>query len=64
MLEMELLFFCPHPGEIDSSKVPIPGHLPSKAKRVPMPRDQPPGGGGGGGGWAQVELTDKQMCES
>ena len=48
------LFFCPHPGEFDSAKVPIPGNLPSKAKKMPMPRGQPPGGGGS---W-QVELTD------
>ena len=35
------LFFRPHPG-----------NLPSKAKKMLMPRGQP------GGGWAQVELTD------
>jgi len=27
------LFFRPHPGEFDSSKVPAPGNLPSKAKK-------------------------------
>ena len=48
------LFFRPHPGEFDSSRVPTPGNLPSKAKKMLMPRGQP----GGGGGWAQVELTD------
>ena len=42
------LFFCPHPGEFDSSKVPIPGNLPSKAKKP----------GGGEGSWTQVEFTD------
>jgi len=26
------LFFRPHPGGIDSSRVPTPGNLPSKAK--------------------------------
>ena len=26
------LFFHPHPGGFDSSRVPIPGNLPSKAK--------------------------------
>ena len=41
-------FFCPHPGEFGSSKVPIPGNLPSKAKKMPMPRGQPRGGGGAG----------------
>ena len=47
------LFFRPHPGEFDSSRVPTPGNLPSKAKKVLMPGGQP-----GGGAWAQVELTD------
>ena len=45
------LFFRPHPGEFDSSRVPIPGNLPSKAKKMLMPGGQP-----GGGAWAQVEL--------
>ena len=27
------LFFRPQPGEFDSSKVPAPGNLPSKAKK-------------------------------
>ena len=50
------LFFRPHPGGFDSSRVPTPGNLPSKAKKkMLMPRGQP---WGGGGGWAQVELTD------
>ena len=43
------LFFCSHHGEFDSSKVPIPGNLPSKAKKMPMPRGQPRGQPGGGG---------------
>ena len=47
------LFFRPHPGGFDSSRVPTPGNLPSKAKKVLMPGGQP-----GEGGWAQVELTD------
>ena len=50
------LFFRPHPGAFDSSRVPIPRNLPSKAKKMLMP-------GGGGGGWAQRELTDaKVLC--
>ena len=49
------LFFRPHPGGFDSSRVPTPGNLPSKAKKLLMPGGQPEGGGGG---WAQVELTD------
>ena len=48
------LLFRPHPGRFDSSRVPNPGNLPSKAKKMLMPGGQP----GGGGGWAQVELTD------
>ena len=27
------LFFRPHPGGFDSSRVPIPGNLPSTAKK-------------------------------
>ena len=37
------LFFRPHPGGFDSSRVPIPGNLTSKAKKMLMP-----GGGGAG----------------
>ena len=47
------LFFRPHPGGFDSSRVPTPGNLPSKGKKKLIPGGQP-----GGGGWAQVELTD------
>ena len=50
------LFFRHHPGGFDSSRVPTPGSLPSKAKIMLIP---------GGevkeaeeGGWAQLELTD------
>ena len=48
------LFFRPHPGGFDSSRVFTPGNLPSKAKKNAHAR----GLAGGGGGWAQVELTD------
>ena len=41
------LFFHPHPGGFDSSRVPTPGNLPSKAKKMLMPGDQPGGWGGG-----------------
>ena len=34
-------FFRPHPGKFDSSRVPTPGNLPSKAKKMLMPRGQP-----------------------
>ena len=42
------LFFCPHPGGFDSSRVPTPGNLPSKAKKMLMPGGQPEGAGRGG----------------
>ena len=41
------LFFPPHPGRFDSSRVPTPGSLLSKAKKkMLMPGDQPRRGGG------------------
>ena len=40
------LFFRPLPGGFDSSRVPTPGNLPSKAKIMLMP-----GGGGSGRRW-------------
>ena len=48
------LFFRPHLGGFDSSRVPTPGNSPSKAKKMLMPGVSP----GGGGRWAQLELTD------
>ena len=49
------LYFRPHPGRFDGSKVPTPGNLPSKAKKkMAMPGVSR----GGGGCWAQVELID------
>ena len=42
-------FFRPHPGGFDSSRVPTPGNLPSKAKKMPIPGGQPGLGGGGVG---------------
>ena len=39
------LFCHPHPGGFDSSRIPTPGNLPSKAKKMLMP-----GGGRGGTG--------------
>ena len=46
------LFFCPHPGGFDSSRVPTPGNLPSKAKKNANTRGSARGGGGvlGAGG--------------
>ena len=52
------LFFRPHPGGFDSSRVPTLGNLPSKAKN-----DNTWGSARGGGGWAQLELTDA-LCGS
>ena len=46
------LFFRPHPGGFDSSTVPTPGNLPSKAKKMLMPGGQPGRRGGWGGGGA------------
>ena len=43
------LFFRPHPGGFDSSTVSTPGNLPSKAKKMLMPRGQ--SGGGTGHSW-------------
>ena len=43
------LFCRPHPGGFDSSRVPSPGNLPSKAKKMLMPGGQPGGGGGAAG---------------
>ena len=43
------LFFRPHSGGFDSSRVPTPGNLPSKAKKILIPRGQP--GEGAGRSW-------------
>ena len=43
------LFFRPHPGGFDSSRVPTPGNFPSKAKKLLMPGGQPGGVLGAGG---------------
>ena len=51
------VFFRPHPGGFDSSRVPSPRSLPSKAQKILMPGGQPRGGGEGGG-WVQLEFTD------
>ena len=42
------LFFCPHPGGFDSSRVPSPRNLSSKAKKKLMPGGQKGRGGAGG----------------
>ena len=45
------LFFHSHPIGFDSSWIPTPGNLPSKAKKMLMH-------GVSAGGWAQLQLTD------
>ena len=45
------VFFCPHPGGFDSSRVPTPRKLPSKAKKCQCPGVSPGGGGGAGRRW-------------
>ena len=42
------LFFRPHPGGFDSSRVPTPGNLPSKAKKNANARGSAREKGGGG----------------
>ena len=44
------LFFRPYSGKFDSSRVPTPGNLPSKAKKMLRPGGQPGGGGLGAAG--------------
>ena len=39
--------FFPHPRGFDSSRVPTPGNVPSKAKEMLMPGGQPGKGGAG-----------------
>ena len=46
------LFFRPHPGGFDSSRVPTPGNLPSKAKKIANARGSVRGGAG-----RRLELT-------
>ena len=40
-------FFRPHPGGFDSSRVPTPGNLSSRAKKNANARGSPREGGGG-----------------
>ena len=54
------LFFRPHPRGFDSSRVPTPGNLPSKVKKMLMPQDQPGGVLGAGGiDWCISDLLFK-----
>ena len=54
------LFFRPHPGGFASSRVPTPGNLPSKAKKMLIPGGQPGGGLGAGG----IDRCIKMNCNS
>ena len=47
--------FSSPPWGFDSSRVPTPGNLPSKAKKMLMPGCQPGGGGLGGLGTAGID---------
>ena len=62
------LFFRPHPGGFDSSRVPTPRNLPSKAKKNANAPGVSPGGGGGGGArrWWNWLMHKKRiwMCSS
>ena len=49
------LFFRPHPGEFDSSRVSTLGNLPSKAKKMLMPAGSAREGGGGGLGAGGID---------
>ena len=42
------LFFRPYPWGFDTSRVPTPGYLPSKAKKIKMKCPGVSRGGGGG----------------
>ena len=56
------LFFRPHPGGFDSSRVPTLGNLPSKAKKMLMPGGQPGGALGAAGiDWCIIKTARKQF---
>ena len=55
------LFFRPHPGGYDSSRVPTPRNLPSKAKKLLMPGGQPGGVLGAGGSDWYINIA--QLCQ-
>ena len=54
--------FRPHPGRFDSSRVPTPGNLPSKTKKMLLPGDQPGGGRAGcRWNWLLTKLQGRQQ---
>ena len=54
------LFFRPHPGGFDSSRVPTLGNLPSKAKKMLFPGGQPGEGrlGATGNVWCIIQQEE------
>ena len=52
------LFVLPHPGGFDSSGVPTPGNLPSKAKKLLMPGGEP----GGVLGAGRIDWCITKVC--
>ena len=50
-------FSRPHPGGFDSSRVPTPRNLRSKAKKMPMPEGEP-GEGPAGRSWNWLMYYD------
>ena len=55
------LFFRPHPGGFDSSRVPTPGNLPSKVKKNANARGSARRGGGGmGAGGIDLCITEER----
>ena len=54
------LFFRPHPGGFDSSRVPTPGNLPSKVKKNANARGSARGGGGRGAGGIDWCITEER----
>ena len=57
------LFFRPHTGGFDSSRVPTPGNLPFKAKKNANAPGVSPGGGVLGAGGIDWCISRGQMCE-
>ena len=55
------LLISPHPGGFDSSRVPTPGNLLTKAKKMLMPGGQP--GGMAGRSWNWLLHNDKDWIE-
>ena len=57
------LFFRPHPGGFHSSRIPTPGNLSSKAKKMLMPGSQPGGGAGRRWNWLVHNVIHMLICD-